>query len=817
MKATEAGKLQHARVRPIGRLGRVDRAQPDNPGQVALKGPSSGLKRSRLVKWTTGIGITLIVYTLAGFLLLPAIIKWQLLKRLPAITQRTVAVHQVRLNPFALCLTIRGFMLKETNGDVFHSFDELYVNLRLVSIFKRAFVFKEIRLKKPFGSVIFQQDGKFNFYNLPSALPPETGSKAKPQKLPRIMVERLSIEDGALLFNDLNRNFLLKLSQIDLTLEGLSNQANVPVSTVLSLLCNETGKVALQGTVLPSTHSGDVQVQVTDLDLRAIQPYVKEIWKLEITGGALAAKGRVQYAAAGHPTPLVQFTGELAVANFASVDMDAHEEFLKLDSLTLAGLDLRYQPHGLEVAAVNVVGLRGNVFIHPDKTSNWKDMVKNAEQLHDLIVKLQLNKLFPFQIGTVSFENTSLAFIDRSIEPHVVAEIQDVAGSVTGLSSTKEAIAGVDLHGKVDGHATVTVSGTINPLADDMKIDLALSLKNGEMPPGSPYAAKYAGYPIHQGQLSLEAHYTVNQRVLKGENKFRAHQLRLGAKSNSPDATELPVKLAIALLQDRDGLLAFDVAVNGNLDDPNFKLGPVVTQVFMNIITKAVSNPFGLLGSLVGGGEQLSFVKFEPGRSDFAAGETKKLDTLAKALFARPALELEITGSVDTTNDRVALATIKLQQQLRNRQIEKLAAAGNTAVSSDTITIMPQDYERLIKLIYVKVVGRDPIDIAAPPGPQQNFGPRIPSRQETNPMPQLPRRVTRAFADLTLADMEAILIDRIAVTTDDFRALMQARADKVQHYLLQTGQVTAERMFIIAPKSVDSSDRGQGRVDLSLQ
>ena len=635
--------------------------------------------RSWRAKWTLGIGIALIVYTLAGFFLLPAIIKSQMLKRLPALTKRAVTVQQVKLNPFTLALTIRGFTLKETTGDVFYSFDELYVKLRPTSIFKRVFVFKEIRLKKPFGSVVFQQNREFNFSNLLSALPPEAKTKLEPQELPRFVVERLSIKDGGLMFHDSNRKVQLKLSRIGLTMAGLSNQTNAPVSTVISLVCNESGTVALQGTVSSFARSADVQVQVTNLDLRAIQPYVEEIWNLEITGGALTAEGRVLCTTAGHAAPLVQFTGQLGVANFTSVDSEARAEFLKLDSLTLTGLDLRYLPHGLDVAAVNVVGLRGNMVILPDKSSNWKGMVNNAEELHDLIVKLQLNKLFPFQIGTVSFENCSFGFADRSIEPNVVSEIQGVSGTVTGLSSAATGTMRVDLHGKVDDHSTVTLEGTMNPLADDLKIDLTLSLKNGEMEPGSPYAAKFVGYPIHQGQLSLKAHYTVNQRVLKAENKFSARQLRLGAKNDSPDATQLRIKLAIALLQDRDGVLAFDVLVNGNLDDPQFKLGPVITQMFMNIILKAVSNPFALLGSLVGGGEQLSFVNFEPGGSDFAGGETKKLDMLAKALFVRPAVELEITGSVDTMTDRFALATIKLHQQLKARRIEEARRRGKNA------------------------------------------------------------------------------------------------------------------------------------------
>jgi len=785
-----------------------------------MKWPSSMSNRSWRARWTLGIGIALIVYTLAGFFLLPAIIKSQMLKRLPALTQRAVTVRQVKLNPFTLALTIRGFTLKETTGDVFYSFDELYVKLRLISIFKRVFVFKEIRLKKPFGSVIFQQDGEFNFSNLLGALPPESKTKIESHELPRFVVERLSLEDGALMFHDLNRKFLLKLSRIGLKMAGLSNQTNAPVPTMISFVCNESGTVALRGTVSPFARSADVQVQVTNLDLRAIQPYVEEVWNLEVTDGALTANGRVLYTAAGHGVPLVQFTGQFVVANFTSVDSAARKELLKLDSLTLSGIDLRYLPHSLNVAAVHVVGLRGNMVILPDKSSNWKGMVNNAEQLQELIVKLQLNKLFPFEVGTVSFDNCSFGFADRSIEPHVVSELQEVSGTVTGLSSAASGTMRVDLHGKVDDHSTFTVSGTMNPLADDLKIDLILSLKNGEMEPGSPYAAKFVGYPIHQGQLSLEAHYTLNQGVLKAENKFSARQLKLGAKNDSPDATQLRIKLAIALLQDRDGVLAFNVLVNGNLDDPQFKLGPVITQMFMNLIAKAVSNPFALLGSLVGSGEELSFVTFDPGRSDFAAGETKKLDTLAKALFARPAVELEITGSADTTIDRIALATIKLHQQLNARRIEELAAEGKTTGSADAFQIEPQDYERLVHMTYLEVVGIKPVVTATPPsstGPKQNFGPRKPSGGEANQLLRSPPQLAKTFADLTLADAEARIVETIEVTPDDFRALMQARADRVQKYLLQSGQVGAERMFIIAPKPVDPSYQGQSRVDLSLQ
>src|SRR5579871_4947426 len=281
-----------------------------------MKWSSSMSNCSRWAKWTLGIGIAVIVYALAGFLLLPVIIKSQMLKRLPALTQRAVTVQQVKLNPFVLSLTIRGFTLREMNGDTFCSFDELYAKLRLVSIFKRVLVFKEIRIKKPFGSEIFPENGKLNFSNLLGALSPGPQTGLGSKELPRFVVERLGVEGGALMIHELNRTSSLRLSQFELRMEGLSNQTNAPVPTMMSFRCNDSGSVALQGNVSPFARWADVQIQATSLDLRAIEPYVEKIWNLEITGGALTATGHLQYEGTGRKAPLLQFTGQLGVANF---------------------------------------------------------------------------------------------------------------------------------------------------------------------------------------------------------------------------------------------------------------------------------------------------------------------------------------------------------------------------------------------------------------------------------------------------------------------------------------------------------------------
>jgi hypothetical protein len=336
--------------------------------------------------------------------------------------------------------------------------------------------------------------------------------------------------------------------------------------------------------------------------------------------------------------------------------------------------------------------------------------------------------------------------------------------------------------------------------------------------PGSPYAAKYVGYPLENGALSLDLRYYVTQRELKAENKVRVDQLRLGESSNSPDAIKLPVKLGIALLQDRHGVISLNVPVNGRIDDPKFRLGPLIMQVFANVMVKAMTKPFALLGSMFGGGEDLDHVVFEPGKVDFAVGELSKLDTLATALYERPALKLGIAGSVDPLKDREALAKIKLEQQLGGLRVKELQAAGQKVTSVDSVRLTPEDRERLLKLAYAEAVGL--VSSKASSARAETVVAHLTTRQNFVPLHKMKSAGSKGAAPsgaVSLADMEAKLIELAEVTPGDFKKLMDDRAATVQGYLLQSGKVEAERIAVAASKTVDASFQGSNRVSLTLQ
>jgi hypothetical protein len=199
--------------------------------------------------------------------------------------------------------------------------------------------------------------------------------------------------------------------------------------------------------------------------------------------------------------------------------------------------------------------------------------------------------------------------------------------------------------------------------------------------------------------------YDIAHRKLSASNHVVVASLTLGAHNNSTNATHLPVKLGVALLKDRQGNINLDVPLSGSLDDPKFRVMPIVMQVLVNILEKAATSPFTLLGSMFGGGEELSYVDFPPGLADIPAPEQAKIEKLAKALYERPGLHVEISATADPVTDSPALARLKLADQIRSLRAQELIAAGTPAETVQSLQVDSTNYARLITTLYQQTIG----------------------------------------------------------------------------------------------------------------
>lgn len=209
----------------------------------------------------------------------------------------------------------------------------------------------------------------------------------------------------------------------------------------------------------------------------------------------------------------------------------------------------------------------------------------------------------------------------------------------------------VDLRGNLENYSPLQITGTVNPLRDDLFVDLTISFKDIELSPATPYSGTYLGYEIDKGKLFLDLKYHIENKKLEASNKVFVDQFTFGKSVDSAKATKLPVRLGIALLKDRNGQINLDLPVSGRTDDPKFSIWGVVWQVVVNLFVKAATSPFALLSSMMGSSEDLSSVTFTPGSAVLSPAEEKKLATLATALSQRPGLKVELSGFVDKQRD----------------------------------------------------------------------------------------------------------------------------------------------------------------------
>jgi hypothetical protein len=402
----------------------------------------------------------------------------------------------------------------------------------------------------------------------------------------------------------------------------------------------------------------------------------------------------------------------------------------------------------------------------------------------------------PIRIREITLQAGSVRFTDNFIKPNYTANLVDLGGAITGLSSQADTVAEVDLRGQVND-APLNIAGKINPIKGELFLDLKAGVHGMELAPFSPYSGKYVGYGIERGKLSFDVAYKIDHRQLSAENRLVLDQLTFGDKVDSATATTLPVQLAVALLKDRNGVIDVNLPIGGSLEDPEFSVGGVIVKVIVNLVTKAVTAPFALLGKLFGGDEELSFIEFDPGRTEIAAAGEARLKSLASALAERPGLKLEIAAWVDPVGDREGLRRENLDRKVRAIKVKDLVAKGESATVA-SVTLSPEEYPVLLARAY------DAQNLAKP------------------------RSATGSQQPLPPAEMEKLLLASTQIGDDELTALGNRRAQSVKQWLQSTGQVPEPRMFLLATRlgagaetaataPTPASGGKTGRIEFSLK
>ncbi|MGA9111284.1 MAG: DUF748 domain-containing protein [Smithella sp.] len=692
-------------------------------------------------------------------------------------------------------ITLRKIVLNDLQNNKILQLPSLNINMTSVEPLVPNIHLAQIALQSPELVIRRDKQGEVNLLNLTkkqtgkSAPKKEESTTSSNKKSDfKFKVDNVVLEKADIAFIDSqpSEQVNVHISPLSFKAVNISTEKGEPGKIELSGFLNKKSEIKAAGTLTLEPLDTDLQLDLKNINIRDFQSYFTGKVKIDVTRGAISTAGNFSLTKDKKNEMVIKYTGNLSVSNLATLDKAQSNDFLKWKKLSFNQIKFGYNPLFVHIDTIFLADLFSRIIINPDATINIQDIfsdkeakdaqfkkpVKQEKKKPAKVQKDEKQGPADIKIGKIIFNNGHIDFSDKNIKPNYSANMLNLTGSVTGLSSKEFSRADVALKGNLGYGSPIDITGKINPLGKDLYADIKVSFQDIELSPLTPYSNKFLGYPITKGKLNFNVSYLIDKRKLDSENKVLINQLTFGNKVESPNAIKAPVTLAVSLLTDRNGQINLDIPVSGSLDDPKFSIWPIVWQVIVNLITKAVTSPFALLSSLTGGGEELSFIEFDYGSAAVTDDGQKKINMIDKALNERPNIKLDIEGYVDADKDKTELKRAEFNRQINAQKLKEMLAKGEQPVAFAQIKLSAQEYDKYLKQAY-----------------------RAASFSK-------PRNILGMQKDLPPTEMEKLMMANIEITDSDLRQLAAKRAQSVRELILKSGDIAADRIFIVEPKTL---------------
>lgn len=689
-------------------------------------------------------------------------------------------------------LKVAPFAIKAPDGRPLARLASLEVSETSIDLAKQLVTVGKVRSEKLETWAALEKDGQLDWQKLfasqpAKATPKEKAEPAAAEPTPQEQAAKAPSKPWQVLLKDVQlRNYQVHLADrsqkepvaldvgpLNLDMQGFDSLNQSPFTLKLDTGVGKQGKLQAAGEVNLAPVTAKLDVSTRDIDLRVAQAYISPFIRLELRSGMLGSDLKVDLK---RIEPLA-FTvaGKAQVNQLHTLDTIKGRDFVKWQQVNVDGLSY---VHGdaLSIDKVTLLQPYARFIINEDRTTSVDDLLipQPADAPASKPAKpanAAASKPLGIHIGQIDINDGSANFADLTLTPNFATAIQQLNGQIGTIDNRKPAPAKVDVKGKVDRYAPVTIKGALNPFNPLASLDIATSFKRVELTTLTPYSGKFAGFRIRKGRLNLDLHYLITNGQLKAENKVVVEQLQLGEKVDSPDAVDLPIRLAIALLKDTEGRISIELPVSGDLNNPQFSVMPIVWQTLRNLVLRAAQAPFKFIGGLIAGGgsQDLGTVAFAPGSSELTGDAQATLDKLASALKERPELRLEIEGTAAQGSDGPLIAQQRLEREYQATWYKILQRRGDKVpANASMLQIDDSDKPAMLEGIY-----------------------------RTRLKQQPPAEWEQLSRDERTTKLREAVIKSWAESTALLRTLGQERASSIKDYLVDKGKLEDDRVYFI--------------------
>jgi len=475
-------------------------------------------------------------------------------------------------------------------------------------------------------------------------------------------------------------DYLLNLKNVDLAIPGSVNRlqlSSLRVGGHLDMAAQEKIdlkiNLKIEDSVLNSQLSFDLKksdldgsVSFKDLPLAPFIALLPANEKLVTQKGSVSAELKLKTNSRGWA-----ILGDLDFAELAIYEPKDKDPLLTWKKAYFSKFELDFlekQQQRFSIQELVLTEPLARFSIGEDKFSNFRRLfIKNqtaASETNAVPVSKKVGKpAFEIDIKAIKVNQGRMYFSDASIKPGFKTNINQLNGSLLGVSNVPGQYATIALDGTVDKSGSLRARGQAAFEDPRRNSDVSLNFKNLPLNSINSYAMSFAGYRIEDGRIDVDLRYTAKEGQLIGKNRFVIRKIKLGDEVPDFKGVKLPIGLAIAVLEDSDGMIDVNIPIKGNVDSPEFSLGHLFWQALRNVLSSIATAPFRAIASLFGE-EGLDGIYTSAGESVITPPEQEKLEKVAKLLEKKANAVVEFYGTYDPQIDRQELARVNADRAI---------------------------------------------------------------------------------------------------------------------------------------------------------
>ena len=632
-----------------------------------------------MIKWFKRILLFLLMAIIASFALafifISPITKYLIEKYDKEYTNREITIDKLWINLFTGSVRITGLTVYEENDkDKFCSADEIYANIEEHKLLTGQFEITEAYFKK-FACTVIQDGRKFNFDDVIKQFSSVPEPKNKIKEPVKYRLENLKLINNSITYFNKQIGNKIEITNLNVS-TGLIAWDKNDLLFDLSWLFKTGGAVIGNFGINTSSLVYYVNADVKQFDLHAWYPYLKDVMHTKALEGNISTnltlKGNLNEPEA------VAAKGKFNVSDFSVVD-PLGNPLMKCKSLDIGidSINVKSGLYNLQNISLTEPFLLFEMY---DNGNNFYRLLNDTSISAATIIETGQEEanLFTMMAGYVQditknyvvasygsnnfiLDNGHLVFSDYTMHDKFRMDIEALTMNAKNLRSANDRIV-MQVTGTMNNSGKLVADLSLNS-QDFSEFDFNYTINEMRVSDFNPYMVHYVAFPFLDGIVAFKSTNSIKNHFLKSSNDLRVLSVDLGNKVNRTPLYELPMKLAICLLKDPKGNIKLNIPVEGDLNDPKYKIGKVIWQIVKNILIKAATAPYKLLASMFGGKEEeMKEIKFEYMQSTISNDQLGRLDMVAKVLEQKPELKVELVQVNNTEMEKEFYAVFEAKK-----------------------------------------------------------------------------------------------------------------------------------------------------------